>query len=462
MFGGDVIYNLLVKKQYYYSSNSSDTTITDTLVNIGWGDGSGENGVDYQDLHASIRLIKIIEAIESRYDITFSRDFFGLTEFTNIFTWLNPSKDITAGGNEQIIDWTTTDSPYANTSTNRFTYPGGIFILLRFTVTAEAGYEDVDFTIRRYNETNSQEEAQREQSGTGEISWEEQSSFSIDTTYYYTVTSSREFKYTANLFTYDPPDTSNTDASINTIESNFIIKNNLPKVKIIDFLKGLFNMFKLVVIPQDDGTTYIDTLKNYYLKGGLIDVTKYIDYESWDVERGKMLNEINFLFKEPTTILNKQFEENTNIAYGDEETILKDLDGEVLDGTKLEFTLPFETILFERLNDINTADLSNIQYGAIVDDSLEPVNPKMTLFYNVAQKLYDNQLGYIDDFNTKTLLTGVINTASNSNIMENPNFALLFGAEFSPWNGALMSNTLYKNYHEDYILTIFNVKKKKL
>jgi len=219
-------------------------------------------------------------------------------------------------------------------------------------------------------------------------------------------------------------------------------------------------MFKLVVIPQDDGTTYIDTLNNYYLKGNLIDVTRHIDFESYDVERGKILNEINFLFKEPTTILNKQFEQNTNIAYGDEETILKDLDDEVLDGTKLEFTLPFETILFERLTDTFFGQQTQIQYGAIIDDSLEPVNPKMTLFYNINKSLHNDQLGYIDDLGVKTFMAGNINTASNTDSFVDPNFALLFGAEFSTWDGLKINNTLYKNYHENYILTIFNVKKR--
>ena len=69
-------------------------------------------------------------------------------------------------------------------------------------------------------------------------------------------------------------------------------------------------MFKLVVIPQDDGTIYIDNLDYFYAKGGLYDITKYVDFDSFDVERGKILNEISFKFQDPTTILNMQFKQN--------------------------------------------------------------------------------------------------------------------------------------------------------
>jgi len=78
-------------------------------------------------------------------------------------------------------------------------------------------------------------------------------------------------------------------------------------------------MFKLVVIPTDFDNLYIKTLVDFYLEGELYDITNYIDNSSYDVDRGKLLNEINFTFKEPTTILNKQFEENKGKAYGDEE-----------------------------------------------------------------------------------------------------------------------------------------------
>ena len=123
-----------------------------------------------------------------------------------------------------------------------------------------------------------------------------------------------------------------TTSSEQTIISNFEAKNNVPKLKIIDFLKGIFKMFKLVVIPLPDGTTYVNTLKSYYAEGGIFDITNYVDFEEYDVSRGVILNEINFLFEDPSTLLNLAFEENTRIAYGNQETKLADENGKIWDG----------------------------------------------------------------------------------------------------------------------------------
>ena len=198
----------------------------------------------------------------------------------------------------------------------------------------------------------------------------------------------------------------------------------------------------------------------FYDEGEIYDLSNYIDYNSHDVSRGKILNEINYLFEEPQTILNEQFEQNTGIAYGDAETKLTDEFGKVLDGTKLEYKVPFEQILYERLTDQNDLELSNIQYGAIIDESLEPVNPKPHLFYNIKQSIGSKTVGFINDVAVKEQLNGNINTPSHTIGFETSNFSTIFDAEFSTWNGNLINNTLYKNYHERYILSIFNIKKR--
>ena len=88
LFNTNIIYNLFAKKQYYYNTDPNDKTITDQLANIAYGDGLGDNGVVWNDLRPSIRIIEIIKAIEVKYSFTFSRDFLGRAEFLNLFMWL--------------------------------------------------------------------------------------------------------------------------------------------------------------------------------------------------------------------------------------------------------------------------------------------------------------------------------------------------------------------------------------
>ena len=58
--------------------------------------------------------------------------------------------------------------------------------------------------------------------------------------------------------------TSSTFPAINiTIEKQFIIQNNLPNLKIIDFLTGLFKMFNLTAFEKD-GIIHVKTLESFY------------------------------------------------------------------------------------------------------------------------------------------------------------------------------------------------------
>ena len=98
---GAVVYTPMVKKQYYFNT-AADNTQQETLANIAKLGGTG-TGIIWNDLRPSLRLINIIEAIEAAppvapatkggLGVTFSRDFFGTTEFNNLFLWMNPDKD---------------------------------------------------------------------------------------------------------------------------------------------------------------------------------------------------------------------------------------------------------------------------------------------------------------------------------------------------------------------------------
>ena len=220
-------------------------------------------------------------------------------------------------------------------------------------------------------------------------------------------------------------------------------------------------MFKLVVIPQDDGTLYIDSLASYYSKGSLRDVTRHIDFEKYDVNRGELLNRINLKYSDPKTIVAMQFKNNNSRGYGDSQVTLKDENGKILDGKPLDFTLPFEQIVYERLPDLANGEITNYQYGAIIDESSEPVNPNALIFYNLlVGAASDAALGFIEDDGTRSQITYNINTPFHHYGLNDPNFALLFEAEFSTYTYERLSKNLYTNHYKSYIDSIFNPKKR--
>jgi len=191
----------------------------------------------------------------------------------------------------------------------------------------------------------------------------------------------------------------------------------------------------------------------------LYDVTKYIDFETYNVERGEILNEIELKFIEPTTLLNIQFEKNNKRGYGDLEEVLTDEEGELLDGDSLTLELPFEQFVYERLTDQNSGGLTNVQYGAIIDEEQEPASPAANIHYTLGVGISSFPVAFIDDNNTRSSLT-FLTTPFHHKGATNPNYSTIFNKEFSTWDGVAIENTLYKNHYSNYINAIFNIKKR--
>ena len=122
---GSIIYPLLSSvKRWYYSSDTADDTNTDTLVNIAY-EVATDKGIKWNELKPAILVTDIIDAIETKYGITFSSDFIGTAPFDNLYLWLSREKgSLTnpSGGNEQLIDWTseTGSAGFINLGSDRF------------------------------------------------------------------------------------------------------------------------------------------------------------------------------------------------------------------------------------------------------------------------------------------------------------------------------------------------------
>lgn len=466
---GDVIYNLFVKKALRYDPTSS--TIIPTSINIAHAMGEG---IEWSYLNPSIRLIKIIEAIETKYEINFSRDFFDRIEFKNLFLWVNNTSVISGKANNEVkVNFTnfgtiTYEAGTLDLVEDTFVM-GGRSIKIAIKITPSAGYENVIYSIERRKDGDSSGKV-ASLTGTKTVTF---GNFEINDPSKYTwhIYSNDEFKFTPSLeviFLYGGDPNQLATFGEQTIGANFIIKNNLPKIKIIDFLKGLFSMFKLVVISDDNENLYIDTIDNYYATGKLWNITRFVKTDTLEVSRGNLLNEIKFTHKDPITVLNNQFKKSNGIGYGDAEILMTDdgtKSGKPLEGEALSFELPFEQFVYERLKDESSTstypdNMTNIMYGAIIDDKFEPVNPSPHIFYNVNTFHSGYPIGYINDVGVKEILNTTINTPSHSIDWATPQYNLNFGIENNEWDNTQSENTLYQNYYRNYITSIFNIKRR--
>lgn len=475
LFDRDIIYTLMnQERQYMYSSDLSDNTNTDKLVNIAF---NGEDrGVKWNELKPSIRIEAIIRAIENTYGFNFSDDFFARTEFKELYLWLNNSDGVQY--TEQAINWTSGNATdYGlNLTTDEWivtSYEPPISnMTFRVGVIPEAGFENVPYKIIAKN--NGIVYMTQDATGSSALEFSQAPDLPFNVKFY--ISSATSFQYSSDLTIRANAFGGTVDKSaftgVEVISDVFKISEGIPKIKIVDFLKALFSMFKLVAIPDEFGNVYVNTIDDWYTQGMIYgskeydenntknSITKWVEYDEHNVERGKIFSNINFKYQDPTAILNTQFKSNTGIAYGDELLSLADEDGEPLDGDTLDITLPFENILFERLTDIETNTLTNVQYGLITDANIESVNPKAVIFYNNRVSLSSSAISLLNTTNNTTAVNGNINTPGHSLGFDNPAFSILWGVEFSTWNGVAINGTLYKNYWQNYITSIFNIKKR--
>ena len=94
-----IIYTLITsKKRLFYNSDSINVN-NDFSGNLYYSGDTASTphnfgrGLKFTDLKPAIKAIHIIEAIENQYPaITFTRDFFGSSTFSNLYFWVNSKK----------------------------------------------------------------------------------------------------------------------------------------------------------------------------------------------------------------------------------------------------------------------------------------------------------------------------------------------------------------------------------
>jgi len=97
------------------------------------------------------------------------------------------------------------------------------------------------------------------------------------------------------LITKNESTAHNYTATNKVLNDNIFIQDYLPKMKVIDFLSGLFKMFNLVAYKRlGDSTIYVETFDDFMYEGVTRDITKYIDVSQSTIDRPIPYNQVNF------------------------------------------------------------------------------------------------------------------------------------------------------------------------
>ena len=414
-----------------YNSGSHSTFDPEATTNNIYPHGSGtqqQNGVDWKQFKYALRVQTIIDAIETKYtiangygsDIVFSDDFFNDTtnkEFDDLFIWLHRKKGnvetpsfgdatwtrVTELGTETTTGDYDVMTPIANVSNGEFTINSsfGIYGNYNFDLffNPTAGTSQIAYDVRVTETNTGTTIIQNGVSGQYPFYTNEQLA---DGTYTIDIRSEQlvsfaagGIRWTADVEEQDDNQTtldgtvsfSNAATFSTSAVFEFNITQQIPKIKIIDFLSGMFKMFNLTAFVNDLGIIVVRTLDSYYASGSQtpINIDKYLDTKTSKVNIALPFKEINFSYKGLGTLLAKQFEQIFNSGWG---SISYKLDNRIYDAPtdNYKVELPFEHMQYERLYDINpsgTGASTTFQYGYFVDDNFEPYYGEPLLFYPI-------------------------------------------------------------------------------
>jgi len=472
---------------FYNSSNSAHTNDTGNLY---YHTGSShDHGVTWTDLKYALRLQSIIDAIETKYSITFSNDFFNdssNTTFHNLFMWLHRKKGDVEPAEQvemqfgQVSLW----SAYNTPSPRLFNQQGSLVVagtlvtspaqIFSHTLTMTPTDLNVSYDIQIFRNGSLYYSKQNNQ-GTTPLS---QSDFTLTAG-----------SFTLKIGTADSSgitfNTSNIVWEVNGIEGGeslsggwtdiwrngsslttsttfeFVITEQIPKIKILDILTGLFQMFNLTAFVDASGTIVVRTLDSFYNASSTTwTIDEFVDVKSSSVDLALPYKEVKLAYKGLKTFLAIQYEQLENKGWG---TLDFSLDNAKYDAPEESYSidLPFEHLQYQRLVNSNGGANTDIQWGWFVNDNQEATYSLPLLFYPIKIS-GGTAISFRNTASSHQSLT-VYNVPSNS-------LALASGTSTTNINFSLEQNeytldtsftgTLFENFYKNFLTDIYNNKRR--
>jgi hypothetical protein len=487
----DIVVPLITHtERLYYDSGNHGTNDGNLFYHS--GGGSNGNGVLYSELKYALRVDRIIQAIEAHptYGITFSNDFFVNTNapYYDLFMWLH-RKSGAVGNGDQVATFPTSINGWTSSGTfacGALEVWGGMSSVSTLTVCQEFAQYSEPSTLMKLDlfTSNTTDEYAVEvlqnglsiYSATGLSSNTTLSSNSSggdlgnpsvsagDWTVIITVTDPVVFsdiKWTLvnnEPGELPPPDLTFSTSSF-TCDSNFefIITQQTPDIKIIDFLTGLFKLFNLVAYTKADGSIYVDTLDSFYATSTTYDITKYIDVNTSSVDVALPYRKINFTYEGLGTFLAAQWEQLNVAKWGAESY---EAEGG-LDGGIYTVVAPFEHMQFERLldrHDQSGLTQTTAQWGYCVNDNQQPFIGKPILFYPILKTGgATTTISFRDSASTHIPIASYILPSNSVALAASTSTANInFGLMINEYTGLRnYFGTLYQNYYSSYIENLF-------
>lgn len=427
-------------------------------------------GVKYEQLKPAVRVYALLKAIEQKYDIQFSGDFFNASNeaFYNLYLWLHRKEGGVleedkirgqASGFLYSIAGTTKDKAYwiPFISHDRWVFRGNLSDPddeQRYKIRIYTDAADYNVIVERDGEEHLRLD---NVSGYQEIGTWSRVNYPPGTyRVFFESASSAEFQVEVSV-NYAEDQAIGRDnrhveflgtASVTT-QLGFDVALQTPEIKVLDLITGLFKMFNLTAYQDDSGQLVVKPLDEFYEQSkNVYDITPYLDNTTSTVDSLMPYRSIKFTYKGTESFFSENHRELFGYTWGEENYKgTTKSEGEVF-----ELELPFEHHKFERLLDHDQTK-TDIQWGWSVDIKKETYLGEPFLFYAV-KITNGTEIGVLKTSSSREIINDYYIPSNSVDITDSQN--LNFKAEINEYDFSVFEKTLYKTYYDSYIGDTFN------
>ena len=514
-YNDGIIYPLIAHSQQYIYDNQNGSTNLQSGLNISTNaTQNNKRGVLPEDLKPAILIKNIIKAIEEKYSLTFkTSEFFDSSTMNNLYMWLHRDKGKMVSPSNIIVDnhaFSCTGEPsvacthfgsgsppfgpkagsgvYTFNDNQTGEQPEGFTFETEIQPTA--GNTTKIYTVQIINKVTGNIVASLENvTGNKSVSvgfgfstvnpitptdafqlatrvLTNESSFNfnveIDCQHFVYNTSTQVYDTFAGNFT--------SDSSITT-NAKIVILDQIPDIKVLDFLNGMFRMFNLTAFVDFNGQIVVKKLDDFFAGGDNHDVTEYVKNTEHSISKTTPYSEIDLEYAEPKSILAQTFLNTNNRKYGEIE-----YKSDLKEGGAYKVTAPFEHMLYSRLSDLTALTNTDIQTGCFLDDDLNPSIGQPLVFYGVYRTGISTGINFLSGTTRPETYGALCATGTNSTITSYwmphhanelgsastaPSINLNFGSEIDTYNLTDYggnNNSLFQLNYEDYITDVYSKK----
>jgi hypothetical protein len=460
----------------------------------GYEDSITDTGLVYTDLKPAIKLKAIIEAIERTYPELSFTGFFKTSMFFNFYMWMHKNEGyvtnaVEGGGvnisvnrfrhqddEEPTYTYNAAGSDIADVrSLYLLGYFGGGGVYRKYKVTLsittstpenytvriKRGSNGVLITSREYTNQTGTVDIEEEFLNLGGISNSVNNMqlldliVEVESENTITMTQNLAIEYKVKqpfIAGFQTQWTANYTPTNQDVENTFEISRQMPEMKVMDFLSGLFKFFNLLVYKDGDNIN-VELAKVYYQNEDAYDITKYVDMEKATVDRLFQFREMDFKFKSKESFLVQFSDEIQTVPFAEEHY---PPDNTPFDGGIYKVELPFEKMMYERLTATDDDSLTLIGQGAFLNKQFEPTIGEPLIFSSLYQANTDSELtiggSAPSNYRRPSNVTAIGEWGYNKRLQLN------FGLEADEFLQEIptLSTNLFEDGYFDYVQTMFD------